>query len=170
MRHDAQTRGVHTEVSERVPPVFAVHDDTLEAAKELAPEAGAPRCPPGKQVVRGEHRGSMRPEQAHVELRRGEPLQVEYVGLAAAQRREAEGMLCRLERQPQRRALEDPGGQGIEELAAHVAVRRRNLAEAEPGRDELGLRARVCEGRGELVVVRRRERRWICEEDAHVQP
>src|SRR5258708_3498466 len=41
-RADAQTCGAHAETRERAPAVFAVHDDALEAAEELTPEAGAP--------------------------------------------------------------------------------------------------------------------------------
>ena len=76
-------------------------------------------------------------------------------------------MLRDLDRQAQRRPAEHARGEGIEELPARVAVRLRRVAEAEAGGDELDVRARPRERRGELVVVRRREGRRIGEQDAH---
>ena len=76
-------------------------------------------------------------------------------------------MLGDLQRQPEPRALEEPRRERIEELAAHVAVGRRRLAEAEMRRHELDLGAGARERGRELVVVGRRERRRICQDDPH---
>ena len=76
-------------------------------------------------------------------------------------------MLGDLQRQPQPRALEEPRRERVEELAARVAVRRRRLAEAEVRRDELDVGAGARERGRELVVVGRRERRRICQDDPH---
>ena len=83
---------------------------------------------------------------------------------------EAERVLGGLERQAQSRSPKQPRRQRIEELAPHVAVGLRRLAEAKRRRHELDLGARARKRRRELMVVCRRERRRICEEDAHVQP
>ena len=76
-------------------------------------------------------------------------------------------VLDRLQRQPQPRAPEEPRRERVEPLAAPVAVRRRDVAEAEARRRELDVGAGAGERRGELVVVPRRERRRIGEQDAH---
>ena len=83
---------------ERVAAVLAVDDDPVEAREELQPERGLVRRAARQKVVRGEHRGEMRAEEARVELRRGEPLHVQDVRVEPAERGEAERVLRRLER------------------------------------------------------------------------
>ena len=116
-----------------------------------------------------EDRRRMRAEQASVELGH-EPLQMEHVGPACPQRGEPQRMLGELERQPRPRAAEETRRQRIEELATHVAVGARRLAEAEARRYELDVGAGPRERSGELVIVRRRERRRIGENDPHERP
>ena len=81
--------------------------------------------------------------------------------------REPERVLERLQRQPQPRASEKARGERVEELAPPVAGRLGRVAEAEAGGDELDLGSGAGERRGELVVVRRRERGWVGDDDAH---
>ena len=76
-------------------------------------------------------------------------------------------MLERLQRQPQARAPEQARRERIEELAPPVAVGRGRVAEAEARGDELDLGAGAGERGRELVVVRRRERGRVGEDDAH---
>ena len=76
-------------------------------------------------------------------------------------------MLGDLERQPKARPAEDARRERIEELPPHVAVRPRRIAEPEVGRHKLDVGARARESGGELVIVGRRERRRICQDDAH---
>ena len=89
------------------------------------------------------------------------------VGIEERQPREAERVLQRLHRQPQARAAEEPRGERVEELAPPVPDGSGRGAEAEPGGDEVDVGARARQGGGQLVVVRRRERRWVGEDDAH---
>src|SRR4051812_5272833 len=77
-------------------------------------------------------------------------------------------MLERLQRQPQRRASEEPRARRVEELRAPVAVRGRRASEAEARRGERHVEAGARERGGELVVVLRCERRGIGDDDAHV--
>src|SRR5207253_2478279 len=62
---------------------------------------------------------------------------------------------------------EDARRDGVKGLLAPVAVRDRRLAEAKPRREQLDFRACARERRRELVVVLRRERGWIGENDTH---
>ncbi len=167
MRDDAQLLRLDPDLGERVPAALAVHDDPVEAREEATPEVGAVRGAARQQVVRREDRRQVRTEEERVELRRRQPLHVEHVGLDAAQRGQPERMLRDLDRKAQRRAAEHAGREGIEELAARVSLRLRRVAEAKTRGDELDLRARPRERRGELVVVRRGEGRRIGEQDAH---
>ena len=59
-------------------------------------------------------------QQQRLELRRCEPLHMDDVGAKGGQPREPERVLERLHRQPQARALEDPGRERVEELAPPV--------------------------------------------------
>ena len=111
--------------------------------------------------------GARWPEQQHVGLRRRQPLHVDDVGRRRGEPREPERVLERLQRQAQPRAPEEARRERVEELAAPVAVRLRCVAEAEARRDELDLGAGPGERGRELVVVRRRERGRIGEDDAH---
>ena len=106
-------------------------------------------------------------EQPRVELGGGEPLQVHDVGGHPGEPRQAERVLEHLQRQAQPRAAEESRRERIEELAPAVAVRLRDVAEAEARGDELDLGARARERRRERVVVRRREGGWIGDDDAH---
>jgi hypothetical protein len=94
-------------------------------------------------------------------------LQVQDVGPAAIQPSDAQEVLGPLQRQSQRRAAEQTGGDGVEEVLAAVPIRHRNVAEPKRRRDELDLRARAPEGRGELVIVRWRVGGRVCDQDAH---
>ena len=102
-----------------------------------------------------------------VGLRQREPLDVQHVGAPRRERADDAGVLERLQRQPRARALEEARRERIEALDAPVAVRRRQLREAEARRRDLDQGARAGERRGELVVVPRRVRRRVCDDDAH---
>ncbi len=164
---DPEPFRVDAELRERLPAVLAVDDDPVEAPEEPAPELDAVRCAAGEKVVCGEDGGQVRTEEVRVELRRGQPLDVEHVGAAAAEQGEPHRMLGDLDRQAQHRAAEDARGERIEELAAHVSLGRRCVAEAKSRGHELDLSTRSRERSCELVVVRRGEGRWIGEQDAH---
>jgi endonuclease/exonuclease/phosphatase family metal-dependent hydrolase len=164
---DAKPLSVHAQLGKRLAAALAVHDDPVEAREEPAPQLGAVRRAARKQVVGREDGGQVRPKEVRVELWRGQPLEVEDVRAEQAKRGEPERMLRDLERQTQRRAAEEARRERIEELAASVSVRLRRGAEAKARRDELDVRPRPRQRRGELVVVRRREGRWIGEQDAH---
>src|SRR5581483_12363941 len=109
---------------------------------QVSPQSLLQRRPPREEVVRGEDRRRARPQKAIVELGH-EPLDVQDVRAAAHEGCDAERMLCDLERYAQPRADEEPRGERIERLAAHVAVRSGRFAEPEAGGDELDLDAGV---------------------------
>jgi len=164
---DAELVPVDSQVGERVAAVLAVHDDPVEAPEDAAPQLRAMRGAAGEKIVGREDRREMRTEEVRVQLRGWEPLHVEDVRVNAAQRSEPERVLRDLDRQAQRRPAEDPRREGVEELPAAVSLRLRSDAEAKARGDELDVRPSAREGRGELVVVRRREGRRIGEQDAH---
>jgi Endonuclease/Exonuclease/phosphatase family len=164
---DLEPLPLDAEPGERLPAVLAVHDDTVEARKEPAPEVDAMRGSAGKQVVGRENGGQVRSEEEGIELRRRQPLDVEDVRAETAERGEPERVLGDLERQAQRRSAEDTRRERIEELSARISVRLRHGAEAKAGRHELDVGAGPRERRRELMVVRRREGRRIGEQDAH---
>ena len=147
--------------------MLAVDDDAVETPEQLAPEASPARGPARKQVVRREDRRDARPEDPRVELRCGKPLHVEDVRPSPEEARSAWQVLGRLEREPEARTAEEARAERIEELGPAVAVGARCRAEPEPRRDELHVDTGARERRRELVVVRRRERRWIGKDDAH---
>ena len=89
------------------------------------------------------------------------------VGASAAQTGKPARMLDELDRNAEARAAKESGADWVEEVATPVTVRLRRLAEAKRGGDELHLRARPDERGGKLVVVLRRERRRVGEENAH---
>src|SRR4051794_22575987 len=78
-------------------------------------------------------------------------------------------MLHHLERDAEAGASEESRRDGIEGLAASVADGCRRLAETEVGCDELDVDRAAGERRGELVVVRGRERRRVGDDDSHRQ-
>lgn len=164
---DAEPRPVDSEPGERLPAVLAVHDDPLEPREEPAPELGAVRGAAGEKIVRGEDRRKVRTEEKRVEFGRGKPLHVEHVRLHASESRKPERVLRSFERQAQARAAEEARRERVEQLTAAVSVRLRCLAEAKAGGHELDVRARPCECRRQLVVVRRREGRRIGEQYTH---
>ncbi len=163
MRNDAC---VDVELGERLPAALAVHDDTIEAREEVAPQVLLLRRASRQKVVCSEDRRHARPQEPRVELRH-EPLHVHDVRTAAIQGSDAEGMLDDLQGQPQPRAAEQPRGERVVRLAAYVPDRRRNVAEAEARREELDVGAGARKRRRELVVVRRRERGRVGEDDSH---
>ena len=116
--------------------------------------------------MRGEYEPAVRAEQKPVDLGDGKPLEVDDVrgpGKHAAHR---EGVLQRLERQPDGAP---PGSDRpwIEAFHESVAVGSGPFAEAETRRDELDVGAGARERGRELVVVRRSEGRGVGEDDAH---
>ena len=117
--------------------------------------------------MRGEDERRAVTQQPRVRLREAEPLQVDDVGARRGQPHQPDGVLGDLQRQTQPRAAEEPRGERIEELSPLVAVRLRNVAEAEARGDELDVRARAGERGPKRMVVRRREGGWIGDDDAH---
>ena len=148
---------------------LGVDDDAFESAEQAPPQRGLVRRSPGQQVMGREHERRAVPKEPDVELGRGEPLHVHDVRRRRRQAREPERVLGCLQRQPQPRAAEEPRRERVEELAAPVAVRRRHVAEAEARRHELHVGARAGQRRGKLVVVGRRERGWVGDDDAHAR-
>ncbi len=113
MGDDPQLLRLDAELGQRVAAALAVHDDPVEAREEAAPEVGAVRGAAGEEIVRREHGRQVRPEQERVELRRGEPLHVEDVGLDAAQRCQPERVLRDLDgkaQAPSGRTARDESG------------------------------------------------------------
>src|SRR5262249_37127991 len=137
--------------------------------EQPAPELALRRGPPRQQVVCGEDGRHARPKDAGVELRRGQPLHVEDVGLAREERGGPGHVLRDLDRDAHPRPPEHARAERIEGLAATIAVRRPRRAEPEERRDELDVRSRVCQRRCELVVVRRREGGRVGDDDAHAR-
>ena len=101
MRDDPKSFRLDAELGERLPATLAVHDDPVEPREEPAPQVGAVRGAAGQEVVRRENRRQMRTEEKRVELGCGQPLEVQYIRLQAAERREPERMLDNLDRQAQ---------------------------------------------------------------------
>jgi hypothetical protein len=69
--------------------------------------------------------------------------------------------------EPQPRAAEEPGAEGVEELTAPVPLGVRRQAEAKARCHELDVEPAAGERRRERVVVRDRERSRVDERDAH---
>ncbi len=95
---------------------LAVHDDSVEAAEQAPPEPLAAGRAPRQQVVGGEHGRAARPEEPVVDLRSGQPLDVQHVARDRGEPRHPERMLEHLQRQPQPRAPEEPRGERVEDL------------------------------------------------------
>ncbi len=116
MGDDAKLGVGHAEVHEHAATTFGVHDDPLEAREQRSPEPGAAGGAAREQVVRGEHeRGGAGAQQEPVELRRGEPLEVQDVGFASEQPAHRERVLDRLHGEPEVRPA-DPARAGVERL------------------------------------------------------
>jgi hypothetical protein len=79
MRDHPELRLRHTERREHLTATRRVDDDAVEAREQRAPEARAARRTPRQQIVRGEDERAIRTEQEPVELRHGEPLEVDDV-------------------------------------------------------------------------------------------
>ena len=168
MRDHVQPLGRDAECSECLAPALGVHDDRVEASEQPQPETPATPGAARQKIVRGEDERARRAEECHVELGRGEPLQVEDVGLSSQQTAHRDRVFHEPRGDPGGAVL-DPRGASIEALLEPVAVRGRPPTEPEGCRDELDLGACAGERRSQLVVVRRRERRWIGEDDVHVR-
>jgi endonuclease/exonuclease/phosphatase family metal-dependent hydrolase len=155
------------ELGEAFPAALAVNDDAVEAGEKVSPEPLLSRRPPWQKIVCREDRRHPRPQQQSVQLRRREPLHVQNIRAAKEQGRGARKVLHDLDRDAQPGAPEDPRREGVEGLAAPVAVRGRRVAEAEPRGDELDLDRAAGERSRELVVVGRREGRRVRDDDSH---
>ena len=167
VRDHAQLLLRDAERGQRLAAALRVDDDPLEAAERTAPEAGLRGRSPGQEIVGGEDERRPVAQQPRVGLRQRKPLDVDDVGRGRRKARQPERMLQHLQRQAQPRAAEEPRRERIEELAAPVAVRLGDGAEAEARRDELDVGAGAGERGGERVVVRRREGGGIGDDDTH---
>src|SRR6266508_3665709 len=123
--------------------------------------------PRQRSVCPSSRRSGSLAEESVVELGRGQPLEVHDVRMPPCEPREADRVLEQLDRDAEPRAAKEARADGIEELAPAVAVRRGRLAETERRGDELDVCARPREGRGQRIVVLRREGWWVGEQDAH---
>ena len=164
---DAQALAGDAQRLERLRSTLAVHDDPLEAGEERTPEPDLRRRASREHVVRGQHARGPRAQEEAVELRGREPLHVDDVCAHHAEPGEPEGVLDCLDGDPQPRPSEEPRGERVEELPPPVAVRRGHGPEAEARRDELDFGTGSRERGGELVIVGRRERGRVGENDAH---
>ena len=166
MGDDAQLLRAHAVSRQRVAPALGVDDNAVEAVEQPPPEPVPAGRAPWDEVVRGEDERPARPEQEHVELGHGEPLQVEDVGAPGEKPAHPDRVLERLGRAAQPASV-DGARSPVEPVDELVPVRCGPRAEPERRRDELDRRPRVAERRGELVVVRRRERWGVGEDDVH---
>ena len=142
-------------------------DDPVEPAEQSPPEILPVSGPSRQQVVSGEHGRAAWAKERNVELGRRQPLDVQDVAGDACQPRKADRVLGRLQRQAQPGAAKEPRRGGVEDLAAEVSSLRGSRSEPELRGDELDLRALPGQPGRELVVVLRRERGWVGEDDAH---
>ena len=140
VRDHPQARGVD-ELCELVAGALAVDDDAGEPAEQTPPEVALARGAARKDVVRREHERCVDAEEPVVQLRRGEPLEMDDVGLAPPEAGEPDRVLQQLHGDAQPRSPEDPGADRVEELGAPIAVRLGRIAEAERRRHELHLGA-----------------------------
>jgi hypothetical protein len=163
MRNDAC---VDAELGERLPSARAVNDDTVETPQDARPQGALRRGSPREQVVRREDGGHAE-ARVDVELGHGEPLHVQDVCTCCGERSEHVQVLDGLQRKPHPRPPEESGRDRVEPLRATVSSRLRQLSETEARSPELDVGAGACERLGELVVVPRRERRRIGQDDAH---
>jgi hypothetical protein len=85
-----------------------VHDHALEAREQPAPEVLFGGRAAREQVVGRQDERRAVAQQADVELRRREPLQVDDVGTRSREAGQSHRMLERLQRQPQPRAPKQP--------------------------------------------------------------
>ncbi len=167
VRDNAQTFARNAQLCEHTRAVLAVDDHAGEAAQQASPELALRGRAPRQEVMRREDGRIPEAQEARVELRRRQPLQVQDVGPPAIEPREPRQVLPGLQGEPQRRAAEQTRGEGVEELLATVALGRGHVAESERRGDELDVRAGTRKRRGERVVVRRRECGRVCDQDAH---
>ena len=158
----------HAEALERRATALAVDDDAFEAAEQSAPEVELLRGATRQQIVCGEDERRGVPEQANVDLGRRQPLHMDDVRRRRPQAHQPDRMLDRLQRQPQPRVAETRR-ERVEELASRVSLRFRGGAEPESRRDQVDVGADPSQGGGELVVVRRRVRRRVGDDDAHAR-
>jgi len=141
-------------------------NNAIEAPEQPPPQMLFVRGAAWQEVVGCEDERRPRMKEPAVELGDGAPLHVDNVCAGGGEPREAERML----EDPERDAGKlwpDPCGQRVEAFAEPVAGRVRPGAEAKPRGEELDVRTRSGQGGGKLVVVRRRERGGIGEQDAH---
>jgi len=130
MRDHVESRGID-ELRQLVSGPLAVDDDAREPAEQALPEVALARGAARQDVVGGEDERRVDAEEPVVELRSGQPLEVDDVGLAAPEASQADRMLEQLQREAQPRAAEDARAERVEELGATIAVRGGRLAEAE---------------------------------------
>ena len=117
-------RRVDVEPAEELAPPLAVHDDAVEAREQRPPEIALGGRSAWQQIVRGEDRRDTWPQHEPVELRRGQPLEMEHVRSASQQRRGARQVLGSFEREPQPRAAKESRRDRIERFTATVPVCR----------------------------------------------
>ena len=105
-----------------------------------------------------------------VDLGHRQPLDVQHVCLEPRERGRHADVLARLQRQPRPRAPKEPRRERVEPLDPLVALRGRQLGEAEVGGMQLDLCPGAPERGRELVVVPRRVGRRIGDDDTHRWP
>ena len=92
---------------------------------------------------------------------------MQNVGPAVRKPCHAKRVFEQAKRDPKPGPPEEPRADRVEELAPAISIRSGHFAEAETRRGELDVRAGPCKRRRELVVVLRRERGRVGQEDAH---
>ena len=90
-----------------------------------------------------------------------------HVRAKASEPRQAYKVLGGADGEPQPRAAEEPGADGVEKLTAPVPLRVGRLAETKARRDELDVEPTAAKRRRKRVVVRDRERSRVDQRDAH---
>jgi hypothetical protein len=149
--------------------VDAIEEAPLAGAGETAAEVPAPRLA-GQDVVGGEHERPPPGEQARIQRRDRQPLEVHGVG-RTRRRSVAEhvgDVLGELGGQAQARARPADGGRApVEALLHGVARAPRDGAVGEAARDEPDVGPGPGQAGAERVVVGRRVRRRIDDVDAH---
>ena len=169
MRDHAQLLRCDAEGGERAATALAVCDDPVEAAEQPLPGARVARRAAWQKVVGGEDERTARVQQPGIDLRRGEPLEVDEIAVGGCEARERARVAERLRGETAVPGA-DPRREPVEAVVDGVPGRRGHGSEPKVGREQPDVDTLAHERRRERRIVRRRVGRGVGEHDAHRRP
>ena len=129
--HDPELCRRNAERLQRAAAALAMRDDPTEASEESLPRPGLGGGSAWQEVMGGEDERSACAQQPRIDLRRGDPLEVNDVTARACETRQREGVLDRLDDHPGA-WVPNVGRQAVETVVDHVAVCRGDVAVSKP--------------------------------------